>query len=94
MRISSATVYAFDSNTEAISLCRAMAELNGVSSRVVTGEFCSPETLASLDLGSRYPYPSKPPSTASSGQTVTGCMGDAPWTRNVSNTPPPVRRIL
>ena len=53
MRISGATVYAFDTDTEAIALCRAMAELNGVSSRVVTGEFCSSETLASLDLGSR-----------------------------------------
>jgi len=53
MRISSARVYAFDTDTEAISLCRAMAELNGVSGRLVTGEFCSPETLASLDLGSR-----------------------------------------
>lgn len=53
MRISGATVYAFDTHTEAIALCRAMAELNGVSSRVVTGEFCSSETLASLDLGSR-----------------------------------------
>ena len=53
MRISGATVYAFDTDTKAIALCRAMAELNGVSSRVVTGSFCSPETLASLDLGSR-----------------------------------------
>jgi precorrin-6B methylase 2 len=53
MRISNATVYAFDTNIEAIVLCRAMAELNGVSDRLVTGEFCSPETLASLDLGSR-----------------------------------------
>ena len=53
MRISGATVYAFDTDAEATALCRAMAELNGVSSRVITGEFCSPETLASLDLGSR-----------------------------------------
>jgi len=53
MRIRGATVYAFDTHAEAIARCRAMAELNGVSSRVVTGEFCSPETLASLDLGSR-----------------------------------------
>jgi trans-aconitate methyltransferase len=53
MRISGATVYAFDTNAEATALYRAMAERNGVSSRVVTDEFCSPETRASLDLGSR-----------------------------------------
>lgn len=53
MRISGARVYAFDTDTEAIKLCRAMAELNGVSSRLVTGAFCSPNTLASLDIGSR-----------------------------------------
>ncbi len=48
MRIPSATVYAYDTNENAIRLCRRMAEVNDVSERVVTGSFCDADTLAGL----------------------------------------------
>ena len=53
MRIKTAKVFAFDTNLEAIRLCEAMADLNGVSDRVTTGAFCDAETLMSLPLTER-----------------------------------------
>ena len=50
MRIKTAKVFAFDTNLEAIRLCEAMADLNGVSERVITGAFCDAKTLMSLPL--------------------------------------------
>jgi hypothetical protein len=50
MRIPTATVYAYDTNREALQLCRDMARLNGVDDRVVTDSFCGPDTLATLPL--------------------------------------------
>ena len=50
MRIPTATVYAYDTNSEALQLCRDMARMNGVDDRVVTDSFCGPETLTTLPL--------------------------------------------
>lgn len=50
MRMPMVTVYAYDINDEARDQCRRMAEINGVSGRVVIGgEFCI-NTLKSMDL--------------------------------------------
>lgn len=49
-RMPTATVYAYDINSEALRLCREMARLNGVEDRVVTNSFCGPETLTSLPI--------------------------------------------
>ena len=53
MRIPKAIVYAFDTNKEAISLCKQMAELNGVEDRVITGLFCNAKTLMSIPFSGR-----------------------------------------
>jgi hypothetical protein len=53
MRLSNASIMAFDTNDEAITLCNAMARLNNVSSRLITGGFCSDELLTRLPLGAR-----------------------------------------
>src|SRR5262249_9942295 len=50
MRIPSAAVYAFDTDENALVLCKSMACLNGVESRVITGSFCSAETLSLIDF--------------------------------------------
>ena len=50
MRIKTAKIFAFDTDTEAIRLCKAMAELNGVSERITTGSFCDADTLINLPL--------------------------------------------
>ena len=50
LRIKAAKVFAFDTNVEAIRLCEAMAQLNGVSERVTTGAFCDAKTLMRLPL--------------------------------------------
>ena len=50
MRIKTAKIFAFDANTKANRLCQAMAELNGVSERVITGSFCDADTLINLPL--------------------------------------------
>lgn len=47
----SASVYAYDTDERAISLCREMADLNGV--KVHLGGFCDQSTLLELDLGER-----------------------------------------
>ena len=52
-RVKTATVFAFDVNAEAIRLCEAMARLNGVSERVVTGSFCDAETLKNIPFTKR-----------------------------------------
>lgn len=43
-------VHAYDVNPEGRNLCRAMAALNQVSERVTVREFCSPETLQTLQI--------------------------------------------
>jgi precorrin-6B methylase 2 len=48
MRIKTSTVYAFDTNAEAVALCRRMADINGVSDRVITGAFCDAAALTSI----------------------------------------------
>jgi hypothetical protein len=45
MRIPHATVFAYDTDDVAIAQCREMAELNGVSERVVTSGVCDISTL-------------------------------------------------
>jgi len=44
-RLPGATVYAFDIDPHATRLCRHLAELNGVSERVVTAGACTVDTL-------------------------------------------------
>lgn len=53
MRIRTATVFAFDTNRDAIRLCRSMADVNDVSERVITGLYCDADTLTSLPLSRR-----------------------------------------
>lgn len=53
LRLPAARVFAYDTNAKAIALCRKMAELNGVTDRLVTGSFCDPGTLRSLPLTGR-----------------------------------------
>lgn len=48
MRIKTAKVYAFDSNSEAIESCKLMAEINNVSDRIVLGTYCDEQVLSSL----------------------------------------------
>lgn len=62
MRIPSAKVFAYDTNQEAIRLCRKMAELNGVADRVVTRSFCDADTLGS------FPF-------SGSGLVISDCEG-------------------
>jgi hypothetical protein len=50
MRIPTARIYAYDTNSEAIRLCKQMALANGVSERLFTGSFCDAKTLMSLPL--------------------------------------------
>ena len=50
MKIKTAKIFAFDTNTKAIRLCKAMAELNGVSEKITTGSFCDADTLINLPL--------------------------------------------
>jgi len=47
-RLPQATVYAFDIDPHATRLCRRLAELNGVSERVVTAGACTVEALQAL----------------------------------------------
>lgn len=49
LRIPSAHVYAFDTDTEALALCKEMADLNQVP--VKRGGFCDARTLEKLKLG-------------------------------------------
>jgi precorrin-6B methylase 2 len=51
MRLPSSRVYAFDSDAKALSLCKKMAQLNNVT--VHCGNFCSKETLQTLNLGNK-----------------------------------------
>lgn len=48
MRAPTAKVYAFDTNSNAILLCRQMAQDNNVAERLVTGSFCDTATLHSI----------------------------------------------
>jgi precorrin-6B methylase 2 len=51
LRIPSARVYAFDTDDEALALCKKMADLNQTSIKL--GGFCDSKTLEKLDLGSK-----------------------------------------
>ena len=53
MLTASAKVYAFDTNPEAIRLCRDMARLNGVNDRFSTGSFCDSSTLKAIPITKR-----------------------------------------
>jgi hypothetical protein len=53
LRIPSAYVIAFDTNTEATELCRLMADLNRVGHRVITAGWCDEDVLALLTSGGR-----------------------------------------
>ncbi len=48
LRIPRAKIYAYDTDSKALHLCRQMAALNGVSDRVQTGDFCDARTLRSI----------------------------------------------
>lgn len=48
MRIPGARVFAFDTDAGALESCEEMAELNGVSDRLVTGPFCDAATLKAV----------------------------------------------
>ena len=46
-------VFAYDTNPEAVRLCRLMAQANQVADRLVVGSFCDAATLQRLPLGQR-----------------------------------------
>ena len=46
-------VYAYDVNEHALRLCGAMAKMNQVQERVITGSFCSPDTLRDFQFTRR-----------------------------------------
>lgn len=48
MRIPTAKIFAYDTNKDAIRLCKRMADLNNVGKRITAGSFCSVETLKSI----------------------------------------------
>lgn len=48
MQIKTAKIFAYDTNEEAIRLCRKMAQINLVSERLVVGSFCDANTLRSV----------------------------------------------
>lgn len=48
-----ATVFAYDTNPEAVRLCRLLAQANGVEARMVTGAFCDAAALQKLPLTRR-----------------------------------------
>ena len=48
MRIPTAKVFAYDINSDAIYLCKQMAQLNNVGDRLITGLFCDGNTLKSI----------------------------------------------
>jgi hypothetical protein len=50
MRIKEAKVYAYDTDEDAITFCKQMAQLNNVFERVVTGPFCDKYTLQSIPV--------------------------------------------
>lgn len=51
--IPQAKVFAFDTDKEAIELCRKMARINHISDRLFTGDFCDPAMLKSIPLTKR-----------------------------------------
>jgi hypothetical protein len=53
MRVRHATIYAFDTNEEAIAACLAMARANGVADRIVPGTFCDAEALKGVPFTGR-----------------------------------------
>jgi hypothetical protein len=53
MRLPKAKVYAFDTNADAIHLCKQMAQLNHVAERLITGSFCDAKVLQSIPYTKR-----------------------------------------
>lgn len=53
LRLRQARIYAYDTNARAIELCRQMARANQVEDRLVTGAFCTADTLRALPLPGR-----------------------------------------
>ncbi len=53
MRFPSAKIYGYDTDKEAKRLCREMAIANGVSDRLFLGDFCSDETLLSMQFAGK-----------------------------------------
>ena len=53
MRAPLSKVFAYDINDEAISACRRMADLNGVSEQITFGKFCDSRELANFDFRGR-----------------------------------------
>lgn len=53
MRIGAAKVYAYDTDKQALRLCKDMAILNGVSARLLTGTFCDLSTLKNISFTSK-----------------------------------------
>jgi len=49
--VKGARVYAYDTDAQALALCRRMADVNGVTLNI--GGFCDKSTLMGLDLGQR-----------------------------------------
>lgn len=50
MRIPMAKIYAYDTNSDAINLCKQMARMNNVVERLTTGSFCDAKTLRSISV--------------------------------------------
>lgn len=50
IRIDKANSFAYDTNEQAIYLCREMAKLNNVSDRLITGNYCDANTLRSIPI--------------------------------------------
>jgi tRNA G37 N-methylase Trm5 len=46
-------VFAFDTNDDAINLCKKMAQLNNVTERLITGSFCDANVLQSIPYTKR-----------------------------------------
>ena len=53
LRIPQATVFAFDTNPQALQMCKSMARLNGVADRLVAGSYCDAETLRAIHFSRR-----------------------------------------
>jgi hypothetical protein len=53
MRVQSAKIFAYDTDSEAIHLCRQMAQINDVGDRLVTGAFCDARTLREIPFTGR-----------------------------------------
>ncbi len=53
MRLPNAKVFAFDTDADAIRLCKQMAQLNKVAERIIIGSFCDAKVLQSIPYTKR-----------------------------------------